>query len=151
MLCGLVFQPARRYPRCLRDDPRMPRQASSVPEPAATHVARASLDSLQATLGVLTSMSRSHMVPGPSAPVFSLVLGVFVFCVFSYSFTPCYGCVSYIIFACPGSFRNFAPKPCIFSLTTPVRSTKYYEVYCNDRGNQDRYTASTPYRRDRHV
>ena len=26
------------------------------------------------------------------------------------------------IFACPGSFRNFAPKPCIFSLTTPVRT-----------------------------
>ena len=44
---------------------------------------RASLDSLQATLGVLTSMSRSHMVPGPSASVFSLALGVFVFsCIF---------------------------------------------------------------------
>ena len=26
------------------------------------------------------------------------------------------------IFACPGSFRNFAPKPCIFSHTIPVCS-----------------------------
>ena len=55
---GQVFQPSPRYPRCLRDDPRMPRQASPVPAGSRTQAFLA----FQATLRLQMNFCTQHSV-----------------------------------------------------------------------------------------
>jgi len=76
LVCGQALQPERRYRRCLRDDPHMPRQAS--PVPAGSHEPPTCFSALcephwgasRACHGRTWSQDRQHRS-------FSLVLGGF--------------------------------------------------------------------------
>ena len=103
-------------------------------------------------LGVLTSMPRSHMVPGPSAPVFSLVLGVFVFyCIFIFFQAMLRLC--YIIFCGGRLFQRATPFQCVAVVLLPVlqrarprRGTLLPPHVCGFRGGRDAGHLSPPLR-----
>ena len=91
---GQDLQPERRYRRCLRDDPHMPRQAS--PVPAGSHP-RASLHSASHTGAPLEHATVAH---GPRIALykdffFPRLRFLFLFCFY---FSPLTGDFSHIFF-----------------------------------------------------
>jgi len=74
LVCGQALQPERRYRRCLRDDPHMPRQAS--PVPAGSHP-RASLHSASHTGAPLEHATVAH---GPRTVRTGLLASFSSFC-----------------------------------------------------------------------